>query len=494
MDHVILEKPIRTVGKNPPGSMRAPAKPPLNILVLYGGEYTYINTVYHYLDSFSQYSQNNVYYAAVNRFTLSCTDLSSFDVVVVHYSLRICFPKTELGPSFEDALTRYQGYKVLFIQDEYDNTEIARQNIARLGFNAVFTCVPEPYVAAVYPKSRFSNTRFISMLTGYVSADLQAPHVAKPMAEREIMIGYRGRQLAYKYGNLAQEKWCIGQQMREICQARGLPVDIEWTEDKRIYGDDWYGFLASCKATLGSESGANIFDDIGAIGEQLNTALAQDPDLSYEDAYQRFLAPHEGKVMMNQISPRIFEAIAFKTALILFEGEYSGIIQPEQHYMALKKDFSNVDEVLDKLQDNAYLEALTERAYQDIIVSGRYTYQRFIQQFDSILDEAVIDRQGVRFYTTLIGHQYPNSPDVILHNTTYLATIPTTAVLRTYIVSQLRRDASSILQDLRPGFEMAGRKICLKLRKKWQKRKDKLRAWKQTITRIFRFWRTDKTV
>lgn len=488
MKHVIIEKPIRTAGENPSSPVLVYAKPPLNILVLYGGEYTYINTVYHYLDSFSRYSQNNVYYAAVNRHTLNCTDFSPFDVVAVHYSLRICFDKkTELGPAFEEALTQYKGYKVLFIQDEYDNTEIARQNIARLGFNAVFTCVPEPYIEAVYPKARFPNTQFISMLTGYVSADLEAPRATKPMVAREILIGYRGRQLAYKYGTLAQEKWRIGQKMREICQARGLPVDIEWTEDKRIYGDAWYTFLANCKATLGTESGANIFDETGAIGEQLNQALAQNPDLSYEEAYQRFLAPYEAKVRMNQISPRVFEAVAFKTALVLFEGGYSGVIHPEQHYIPLKKDFSNVDEVLDKLQDNAYLEALTERAHQDIIASGRYSYRQFIQTFDSVLEQAVSHRQGVRFYTTLLGHQYPDSPDLIVHNTTYLASKPTTTVLRSHMVGQLRSNASSILQDLQPGFELARRKIGLKLRKKWHKRKDKLRALKQKIARIFRF-------
>ena len=35
---------------------------------------------------------------------------------------------------------------------------------------------------------------------------------------------------------------------------------IEWEANKRICGDKRYIFLSNCKATLGTESGSNIFD------------------------------------------------------------------------------------------------------------------------------------------------------------------------------------------------------------------------------------------
>src|SRR5690606_7775288 len=148
---------------------------------------------------------------------------------------------------FEKALSSFGGYKVLFIQDEYDNTEIARQNFARLGFHAVFSVVPEQYLSTVYPKDRFPHVDFISILTGYVSPDLENYPEPKPISERTVFIGYRGRELPHKYGDLAREKLFIGQKMREICLQRDLPVDIEWAEDKRIYGPNWYTFLENCR-------------------------------------------------------------------------------------------------------------------------------------------------------------------------------------------------------------------------------------------------------
>jgi hypothetical protein len=84
---------------------------------------------------------------------------------------------------------------------------------------------------------------------------------------------------------------------------------------------------------------------------------------------------------MNQISPKMFEAIALKTALVLFEGSYSGILKPDLHYISLKKDFSNLKQVLAKLDDISYLENITETAFKDIILSGKYNYEQFIHIF-----------------------------------------------------------------------------------------------------------------
>ena len=44
---------------------------------------------------------------------------------------------------------------------------------------------------------------------------------------------------------------------------------------------------------------------------------------------------------MHVISSRVFEAIASRCLLILFKGDYSGIIKPWKHYLPLEK-ISNV--------------------------------------------------------------------------------------------------------------------------------------------------------
>ena len=49
------------------------------------------------------------------------------------------------------------------------------------------------------------------------------------------------------------------------------------------------------------------------------------------------------------ISLGVLEAVALGTGLILFPGNYSGILRPNEHYLQLQKDFSNLNEVLNTL-------------------------------------------------------------------------------------------------------------------------------------------------
>jgi hypothetical protein len=328
-------------------------------------------------------------------------DLSAFDVIVIHYCVRLAYD-WHLSPSFAEALRDYGGYKILFIQDEYDTTETARQWIASLGIHVIFTCVPDEYVELVYPSSRFPYLERIQTLTGYVPTGAEK-HNSKPLTERKNIIGYRGRPLPFYYGDLAREKIIIAEKMKQFCMQWGIPSDIEYTHEKRIYGNKWYEFLEDCRATLGTESGSNVFDEYGHIKEDVELALEKDPSLTYEEIHARYIGAEEGRIKMNQISPRIFEAVAFRTALILFEGTYSGVVHPHVHYIPLKKDFSNVDEVFQKLNDVKYLEGLTERAYTDIIGSGKYSYEQFICEFDNFLMKRIVKRANQEVIIGAIG-------------------------------------------------------------------------------------------
>jgi hypothetical protein len=100
---------------------------------------------------------------------------------------------------------------------------------------------------------------------------------------------------------------------------------------------------------------------------------------------------------------RIFEAIALRTALILFEGTYSGVVVPNLHYIPLKKDLSNFDEVLKQLADDEYLERLTQRAWDDIVGSGRYSYRAFIEMVDATIDRHAYRGTGTSLLTAVVA-------------------------------------------------------------------------------------------
>ncbi|WP_271255190.1 hypothetical protein [Pseudanabaena sp. Chao 1811] len=375
----------------------------------------YTSTVREYVESFSLFSIHHIFYVHATSSNPLCIDISIFDVVVTHYSIRLSFD-WHLSSFYRQALKGYKGLKISFVQDEYDETETIRRSIEELGINILFTCVPEEFIEDIYPSSRFRGVKFIQTLTGWVPSNLENRNEFKPISERQKVISYRGRPLAYWYGDLGQEKVNIGKVVKAECEKRGISVDIEWDEDKRIYGDQWYTFLSNARATLGTESGSNVFDDYGEIRRNIKGEIDKNPAVTYEEIHQKYLVEHEGKVKMNQISPKMFEAIALKTALVLFEGSYSGILKSEVHYISLKKDFSNLDQVLAKLDNISYLEHLTETAFRDIILSGKYNYEQFILQFDDVIAQYEIQSKNVSGFTIQKAFEEPLMIDLLRMN------------------------------------------------------------------------------
>ncbi|MCZ8109107.1 MAG: glycosyltransferase [Burkholderiales bacterium] len=355
----------------------------LNTLILYDDGSTHVGTIREHLLAFKSYSRFRPFYMAATGYLAGAAaanprlDFSPYDAVLIHYSIRISVDG-HLSPIVENALMAYGGPKMLFIQDEYDTTDTSLAAIERLGITAVFTNVPEESWELVYPRSRFPDVTLIPTLTGYVPEDPALSKFVTPIPNRACRIGYRGRKLPHHYGELGFDKYRIGADLKDMLQQRGVNVDIEVDDSKRIYGLDWYRFVGSVRATLGTESGSNVFDFDGRLAR-----LAKDhADLDFQEFSKRYLEGIDGKIRMNQISPRVFEAIKLRTALILFEGEYSNVLKPDIHYLVLKKDYSNIWEIVEKLEDTEFLEGLTQRAFDDIVGSGLYSFAAFVADVD----------------------------------------------------------------------------------------------------------------
>ena len=149
-------------------------------------------------------------------------------------------------------------------------------------------------------------------------------------------------------------------------KAAGLKIDISNDPKDVLTGDDWCKFLLSCKYQLGVETGASILDWDGRLMQQAHHGKTQFSE--------------EGNLSLKAIGPRHFDACVTKTCQILVEGEYSGILKPWEHYIPLKKDFSNIDEVLNLVREDKLRKSIAERAYKDIVASDNWSYRKFVRQ------------------------------------------------------------------------------------------------------------------
>jgi hypothetical protein len=366
----------------------------LSILLLCDDDPNHANTLLEHIDAIRKDSVHDVRTFNPRSLRGSRTlALREFDVVVIHYSLCIVVDEY-VAPSLREKLRGFKGLKVQFIQDDYRWVNRIAGMMRDLGIGVLFTLVPPAEIPKVWSAERLPGVVKISTLAGYVPESLIRLPV-RPLDGRPTDIGYRGRELPYWVGRLGQDKVRIAQGVLARVEKYGLRCDIAWAESDRIYGQAWNEFLVSCRTILGTESGASITDFDGSIEGRVSMYLAQNPGADFEEVHWALLREFEDNVRMNVISPRIFEAIALRTPMILFPGEYSGVIRPWVHYIPLEKDFSNMDEVVERLRDTNGLEAMRDRAYEDVVRSGRYSLRTFVREFDEIIERYAVP--GRRF-------------------------------------------------------------------------------------------------
>lgn len=385
----------------------------MNILCIYSRTSTYTNAVFDYLNAFTYSSKNSWFFLGYDGSGALGVNLDEFDAVCIHYSVRVAY--NELSREAAEAIAAFGGPKAIFLQDEYENTKNTWNWIQRLKVSLVFTVVPEAGVASVYPPAEFPNVRFVSCLTGYAPAPAPDFDRQVPPSQRSIVVGYRGRPLPLKYGELGREKIAIGAMVKRYCEQSGIPSDIRWDEEGRIYGDAWLAFLGSCRGMLATESGSNVFDWDGNLEDEISLYRKANPTATEEDIHNALIASREQLDLMNQISPKVFEAISARTALVLFEGRYSGVLTPWRHYIPLKKDGSNLAEVFAALRSGDLVDEMTEVAYSDIILSGKHSYQQFVDKVDeelaAMFDSAAESPSGAGTYVfRLKGQSVTDKP------------------------------------------------------------------------------------
>jgi hypothetical protein len=321
-----------------------------------------------------------------------------FDAVVLHTTLltmrwNIWFPQWKRRL---DWLADVDAVKIAFPQDEYDGAEIHDRWLDELGVSVVCTVLDDSHRDELYPRLAKSAT-FYEVLTGYID-DPTAERFRRrnrPLAERPYDVVYRARHPAYWYGSHSQLKHRIGDAVLERAGAHGLRCDISTRAPETIFGDVWLDFLGSGRATIGTESGVSSLDRAGELRQTIGEMLQRDPALSFEDVAAR-MPPGWDDYRFFAISPRHLEAVITRTAQILVDGRYSGVLEPERHYIPVRRDFADLDEALERARDLALLEEIASRAYEEIYESGAYSSHRLTETLERILEEHAPARAPAR--------------------------------------------------------------------------------------------------
>lgn len=267
-----------------------------------------------------------------------------------------------------DRFQRRRGKLAVFIGNEYNLL------MDKIGFmkavEADYVCTQLPAETARWLYGECTRSEILCM-----------PHALNPRlyspdssCRRSIDMGFVGDLYHNLIGDMERTNLIL------FFQKHG--ADFEITSDirfRRLSRGGWVQFLRECRGILGAESGTYYLDKTGEIIESTRAYVKAKPEAAFEDVYERFFKGRASPVSGKAISSRHFEPIGTKTCQVLIEGCYNGILKGDEHYISVKKDLSNIDDVIHRFKDNDYRHSMVERTYEYVMAS--HTYRHRIQSF-----------------------------------------------------------------------------------------------------------------
>src|SRR5262249_1337632 len=259
------------------------------------------------------------------------------------------------------------------------------------------------------------------------------PHALNPSAfrpignpdTRPIDIGSRVMKYMPHVGDDDRNR--IAEAFIKIGYERGMKIDISHTRFDR---SGWANFLNLCKGTVSTEAGSWFLEKDDTTVEArrhylhkqtVGIVIANDSKLwvlahafppwvrrrakwmisalgiryetlvnelqSYPEIHARFFKDKPRPPVYGKcISSRHFEAIGTKTCQIMFLGRFNDILQADRHYLALNRDFSNLEAVLARFCDPRHRRAIVEEAYEHVMDSHTYEH-RMRLLYDILLNQ-----------------------------------------------------------------------------------------------------------
>jgi hypothetical protein len=271
-------------------------------------------------------------------------------------------------PRAAAALARRKCPMVAFIGNEYD---LLDEKIAFLReVRADRVCSQLPLRVAQHLYEGIDTNRILS-----------TPHALNPKAytpptteKRDIDIGFVGDIYWPFIGD--QERSQLIWHFERNGGRYGLRCDIRAGRSDRLRRHEWAKFLRGTKGLIGAESGTYYLNDRGKLLTRARDYnLNENPRASFEEVYGRFFAGVAPVISGKSVSSRHFEPIGTKTCQVLLEGEYNGVLRPNEHYIPVKRDLSDVDEAVLEFKDEGRRRAIAAQAYEHVMSGHTYAHR-----------------------------------------------------------------------------------------------------------------------
>ena len=262
----------------------------------------------------------------------------------------------------------------VFLGNEYDLLDEKIEFIRQTG--AEYVCTQLPSAAANYLYGTRTNARIVEM-----------PHALNPLVYREtadstrdVDIGFIGDIYWPFVGD--RERTDLIEHVEKKAESWGMRIDIR---RQRVDSSDWNRFLNRCHGIVGAESGTYYLNEAGKLLDRARTYnLKEAPTASFEDVFEKFYRGVPREISGKSVSSRHFEPIGAKSCQILLEGEYNGILRANEHYIAVKRDLSDIEEAIGRFRDEGFRKKVVDQAFD--YVMSEHTYAHRVARFLRVLE------------------------------------------------------------------------------------------------------------
>ena len=279
-------------------------------------------------------------------------------------------------------ISKKDTYKIAMPQDEYTYSDILDKWMCDWNISCVFSVLPK-FKELIYPKYiKKGNVK--KGFTMYINAESINEFKKKDLKNRNIDISYRASVLPESYGSIGQLKSDIGLSMSKLFDnIKTLNTDISINKNKILSGKNWYRFLEDSKTCIVTPSGSSIFDPKGEIRIAVERYKLKFPNSKFREVKENCFPTEDNKYIMTALSPRNIEAGLAGTVQICVGNNFSDILEPNIDYIPLKKDLSNIKEIIEILNNEKQLNLIAKNCRKKIL-SIKMLDQNYFQNY--ILD------------------------------------------------------------------------------------------------------------
>jgi len=345
-------------------------------------------------------------------------DEEPFDIIVLSPTFLAARFSPELLSATQSKFSFLQSstaLKVAMPQDDYDCAFILDNWLSEWQIDLVYTVCPHNW-DLLYPRLHQTG-RLRLGYTGYIlDSELRELGTTKDWEGRSIDVSYRTSQLPPNFGELGYLKSEIVNLFRQKLPAKNeLILDMSTHAKNRITGNAWYSFLENSRFVLVSPSGSSLIDPFGDLRQEVQTAplKSMKPD--------EFLSSIEGLRFIEcentMLSPRNIEACLLGTTQVAITAEYSGILQPNVHYIPLDTSLDIAARIRDKhgwsIMRRSAFEAILSFSHLrasnfvgELIRNTANGPDRFLPLSDTLNKRARCRRGGLQKRATIRAIQY----------------------------------------------------------------------------------------